>query len=136
MKAFIDEAGSNAVRDLLSAPDLIAATSRLSHVECRAAFARLRRNNQITKRQEDSVIREFDRRWNDLVVADIVEGLVFHASDIVRAHNLRAADAIHLASALALRETDVEAQFACWDRKLWEAAKTVGFSLIPNEHVS
>ncbi len=132
MKAFIDEAGSNAVRDLLSAPDLIAVTSRLSHVECRAAFARLRRNNQITKRQEDSLIQEFDRRWNDLVVADIVESLVSHASDIVRVRNLRAADAIHLASALALRqETDVEAQFACWDRRLWEAAKTVGFSLIP-----
>lgn len=132
MKAFIDEAGSDAVRDLLSAPDVIAATSRLTHVECRAAFARLRRNNQITKRQEDAVIHQFDRRWNDLVVADIVESLVSHASDIVRAHNLRAADAIHLASALALRhETDVEALFACWDRRLWEAAKTVGFSLIP-----
>ena len=61
-----------------------------------------------------------------LVVVELNDGVMRHAGELVRAHRLRAADAVHLASALRF---DAPIRFACWDRKLATVAATLG--LIP-----
>jgi hypothetical protein len=47
-------------------------------------------------------------------------------------HNLRAYDAVQLASAIAARDADpLCTSFACFDSELREAAATAGFELLP-----
>lgn len=76
--------------------------------------------------------RAFDARWSELAVLGIDAGLVREAATLTRAHPLRADDAIHLASALLLAgESRAGITFACWDARLWEAARAVGFALAP-----
>lgn len=53
-------------------------------------------------------------------------------SELARSHPLRAADAIHLASALSLApEGPGTLSFACWDGRLWKAASALGLSVVP-----
>ncbi len=43
----------------------------------------------------------------------------------------RASDAVHLASAARFAEAAGEVRFACWDRRLWEAAGVLCFIRVP-----
>lgn len=79
-------------------------------------------------------VRSLDARWNKLQVVEIEEGLTHRAGKLTSDHSLRAADAIHLASAEVLvEELNREVVFACWDVRLWEAARTLGFGLAPRD---
>ena len=51
------------------------------------------------------------------------------AADLVGRHPLRAADALHLASALALRSPDLVV--AAWDEHLAAAARAEGLLVVP-----
>ena len=48
---------------------------------------------------------------------------------LAREHRLRGADAVHLASALALDVADLTV--AVWDRRLHAGARAVGFAVAP-----
>ncbi|HVT17946.1 MAG TPA: hypothetical protein VHQ90_17430 [Thermoanaerobaculia bacterium] len=52
-----------------------------------------------------------------------------HVPGLCRRHPLRGADAVHLASALLLREEGLDVLFACSDRHLLEAAAAEGLAI-------
>lgn len=63
---------------------------------------------------------------------ELDEILTKAAGEFTRLHPLRAADAMHLASADVIVEESLdEILFACWDRRLWEAAASSGFVVSP-----
>lgn len=63
---------------------------------------------------------------------ELDEILTKAAGELTRLHPLRAADAIHLASAdVIVEESRDEVLFASWDRRLWEAAESSGFVVSP-----
>ncbi len=132
MKAFLEEAGSDAVIGLLREATT-RATSRHSFVECHAAFARGRREGRLSPAQASRAARGFDRRWADLVVVELDAVGAERAAELARSHPLRSADAIHLAAAHELVDDPAELTFACWDRRLWEAARTEGFLAAPSQ---
>lgn len=77
-------------------------------------------------------VRNLDDRWLQLQVVELDEILTKAAGELTRLHPLRAADAIHLASAdVIAEESRDEVLFACWDRRLWEAAESSGFVVSP-----
>jgi uncharacterized protein len=77
-------------------------------------------------------VRSLDDRWLQLQVVELDETLTKAAGELTRLHSLRAADAIHLASAdVIAEESREEVLFACWERRLWEAAETSGFVVSP-----
>lgn len=121
------------VLDLLAAESAVA-TSRIAYVECRAALSRARREGRLQARGESMVVRNFNERWFQLQIVELDEALTRAAGELTRAHPLRAADAIHLASADLIADgSRGETVFACWDRRLWEAAETSGFDLAPRK---
>lgn len=131
MKVFVRERGSDAVLAMLDEGATVF-TSRLTYVECRAALSRAGRAGQLKAAQETVVTRELDDRWRALLVVDLDEALIKRAGELAAHHPLRAADAIHLASAeLLAPQTRADVLFACWDPRLWEAAGSVGFTRAP-----
>jgi predicted nucleic acid-binding protein len=52
-----------------------------------------------------------------------------HAGRLTRSHALRGADAVHLASALAVGDSDLV--MAVWDRRLHQGARSAGLRVAP-----
>ena len=130
IKSFLGEPGIDDVVAAVDGAD-VRATSRLSYVECGAAFARADREGRVPKGEAARFARTFEQAWQDLAVVELDAQISGHAVGLARAHPRRAADAIHLASALAIAPSVGAVAFACFDRRLWEAARTLGLDRIP-----
>jgi predicted nucleic acid-binding protein len=107
-------------------------TSRLSEVEVSSALARRVREGRLAAEQRAAALAGLraDLAW--LHVVEIVPTLVAATHDLLSRHSLRAPDALHLASALALRERlqdDVE--FVGYDERLQLAAANAGLPVRP-----
>jgi uncharacterized protein len=74
-----------------------------------------------------------DRAWNEYWAAtlpvELTAAVEQHAGQLARTHALRGADAIHLASALAI--SDPNLVIAIWDRRLRAGAQAAGLRLAP-----
>jgi hypothetical protein len=131
VKAFLSEPGSDTVLGLLEEADPHC-TSRLSFVDCNASFARGRRDERVTSNEVSTLILDFARQgaisssWSSMDPSENAPA----SSRIATGSGLQTRSI--LASALQLAEsTPPSVRFACWDRRLWEAAGVVGFTRIP-----
>ena len=105
------------------------ASSTLARIEVHSALARLLREGQDLVTIQRSR-QSFDELWRDMARV-AMDRTVDAACGLCLRHPLRTLDAIHLASALLLREEGgLEVQFACADQRLGEAARAEGFRLI------
>lgn len=104
-------------------------SSRLAYVECRAGLAAAHRIARITSDEHRLAAMRLDRRMNEMDEIDLDEGLSRDAGDVATRGRLRGADAVHLATALRLR--DAEVLFATWDRDLARAAAEVALQVVP-----
>ncbi len=97
-----------------------ALSSRLAYPEIRAALTAAARNHDLT----ESELTEAERDWEDFWAAtrpvELTTTVEQHAGRLARAHALRGADAVHLASALAVGDPDLIV--AVWDRRLHTGA--------------
>lgn len=124
--------GSDLFRDRLRDAH-VSATSRLAFPECQAGIARAVREGRVPVRAGQQLTRAFDRRWDEILVLELDVDLMKAAGSLSWRHPLRGGDAIHLASAITFRAGGHDLAFACWDRRLWEAAAAEGFVMIPAE---
>ncbi len=86
----------------------------------------------MTLRERGDTTRRLERLRDDLVTIDVDAGVLDTAEQLVYRHTLRAIDAVHLASAMTWRGEDRESvAFACWDARLWDAARAEGFPMLP-----
>ena len=101
-------------------------------VECRSAFARLRREGVFTAAAERKVVSLLDRlaaEWTEILPGNRVRD---HAGRLLLRHPLRAADSLQLAAALLWADGNPgEREFVCLDRRLREAALQEGFRVVP-----
>lgn len=128
VKLYVEEANSRETRLLAQTAEVIA-TSRIAYVEAHAALARKRRDRGLTRAQYRSVIQELDQDWDSYFVVDVSQSLVQAAGSFAERHSLRALDAIHLASAVALRERAAAVAFHCFDARLTSAARHEGLQI-------
>ncbi len=120
---YIAERQTNSVRSVVQNAGAIV-TSRIGYAEARAAFARMRRERVIPRRAHILIVEQFNHDWEALSVVEVTDLVVRTAGDLVERHPLRGFDAVHLASALALREdAGVEILFCCHDARLAAAAR-------------
>ena len=103
--------------------------SRLSFVETRAAASAAHRNHQIDGDHYVVAVKSIGKIRTQLRSVHLTEEVGSHAADLAHGHALKGADAIHLASALALQ--DPALVFATWDRRLHAAAQAVGLRVAP-----
>ena len=128
MKLLLEEDSWEHVSELWTASDEIV-SSRLTYVETRAALERARRSDRLPGERLGAVKADFGTRWHEIFAIEPVEPLIVLAADIAERYGLRAYDAVHLASALALE--DPELWFLTWDGELSDAASAAGLAVAP-----
>ena len=123
VKIYVQETRSADVRENAKQAEGLA-TSRIAYAEARAAFARKRREQGLSRADYRSVVDDLDQDWNDYFIVDVSEGLVRAAGILAENHALRGADAIHLASAVTLgKHMGESVMFMCFDGRLASAAR-------------
>jgi predicted nucleic acid-binding protein len=128
VKLLAEEAGSDLAAELWDSCDA-ALSSRLAYPEVRAALAASARNHDITQAQLDAAERDWEGYWAATRPVGLTAAVERHAGELARAHALRGADAVHLASALAVGDPGLIV--AVWDRRLHTGAHATGCRVAP-----
>lgn len=129
VKLYVEEEGSEAVRSQVSNAKAVA-TSTIAYVEARAAFARKHRAGDLSEEEYHQVLDTFRQEWPAYLAIDASEAIITMAGDLAERHDLRGFDAIHLASALALRDKiQSPIDFSCADERLTAAAEAQGLRI-------
>jgi predicted nucleic acid-binding protein len=128
VKLVLDEAGSDVVATLWNACDG-ALSSRLAYPEVCAALAAAGRNHHLSESEVSRATTEWDNFWASIRPVEFTSAVEQEAGLLARAHRLRGADAVHLASARALDVDNLTV--AAWDRRLHAGAAAVGFAVAP-----
>lgn len=123
VKLYVEEEDSSKVADLVRSSKVIA-TSLIAYAEARSAFARRYRENAFTSYQYKRLVSFFNQDWDNYLIVRITKELVWLAGDLAERRRLRGFDAIHLSSALTLRqELSAPVIFSCSDRNLQKASR-------------
>ncbi|HEY4462086.1 MAG TPA: type II toxin-antitoxin system VapC family toxin [Streptosporangiaceae bacterium] len=128
VKLVVDETGSELAAELWDGCDA-ALASRLAYPEVRAALAAASRNHDLAERDLQAAERAWVRFWAAVRPVELTAAVEQEAGRLARVHALRGADAVHLASALAIG--DPELVIAVWDRRLHAGADAAGLAVAP-----
>lgn len=129
VKLYIEEDDSDRVAELAESAEG-AATSIVAYAEARAAFARKHRENALNRRDYRRLVTSFNEDWESYLIVQIREEIVRAAGDLAEKHGLRGFDAIHLSSAMALRNgLKTPIVFSSSDQRLNDASRSEGFLL-------
>ena len=124
IKRFVTEKGTSWVRSTV-VRDAPIATAKIAYAEIFAGLARKLRERQISQSLHALACRQFERDWRSYIQVELRDEVLYQARDLIQRHPLRGFDAVHLASALMLRnELDEQVTFAAADRRLLQAAGT------------
>lgn len=104
-------------------------STRLLYVEARSALARASRDQRISPRIQAESRLNLEARFARLDLVELHSTVVALAGDLVEADRLRAHNAVHVASALALDDPDLIVM--SWDRDVRRAAAGIGLSIAP-----
>jgi predicted nucleic acid-binding protein len=131
VKLYTDEIHANAVRAAASKATLIACHD-IGYVECRAAFARKRREGGFTSGDHLRARRQLDSDWDVFYVIAADPELLHRAAVLADDHPLRTYDSVHLAAAEAVSGLTRGAQFrfAVFDVRLRRAATALGLAVL------
>ena len=131
VKLLVNENGTDLAVELWDSCDA-AVASVLAYPEVRAALAAAKRTARLTDRQLRGVEREWERYWATTRTMGLNDALARAAGDLCRAHALRGADGVHLASALALANDGIDDLIvAVWDERLKTGSLATGLRVAP-----
>ena len=130
VKLLVQEAGSDLAAELWDGCDA-AVVSRLAYSEVRAAVAAAGRNHDLDVAGATAAEQAWEEYWPATRPVELTRSVERHAGRLAAAHALRGADAVHLASALALKDPGVI--LAAWDRRLRAGASAAGLAVAPAE---
>jgi len=103
-----------------------------SSIEAQSALKRLLEEKQITQTDYDEAVKRLEiqsETWREILPTEKVREL---AKTIIKNQNLRTLDALQLAAALVwCFEKPKGRIFVCCDDKLSEAARKIGFTVLP-----
>ncbi len=128
VKLLTEEAGSDLAAKLWDGCDA-AVASRLAYPEVCAAIAAAARNHDLADHELGTAEQAWDEYWAAARPVELTAAVELQAGDLARQHALRGADAVHLASALAIGTPDLV--IAVWDRRLHAGARAVGLRVAP-----
>lgn len=104
VKLYVQEEHREDVRRAVRAAEVVA-ISEIGFVEARSAFARREREGTFSEEGHDREVRRLRRDFDEgYLVCPVTAEVVARAGVLARKHALRAYDAVHLATALALRD--------------------------------
>ena len=120
VKLVVEEDGSEVAATLWDGCDA-AVSSRLAYPEVRAALAAAGRAHHLDPAEQGRAEVLWEDFWAATRTVELTETITAHAGHLASRHALRGADAVHLASLLAVGAA--ETLFAVWDQKIVRAAR-------------
>jgi hypothetical protein len=121
----IDEPASEAAARLWDEATRVVSI-RLLYPEAHAALAQAQRTGRLTSRQRRSAVAELKGLDQQLDHVEVTADLATSAGELAEIHTLRGYDAVHLAAADAIADTEVVV--VAGDRALTEAAIALGLA--------
>jgi len=122
IKRFVAEKGSSLVRILVERHGPVA-TSKLAYAEVYSGLSRKKREGLLSRAQYTLACRQFEMEWSAYIRVDLSDEILFLARDLIQRHPLKGFDAIHLATALELKEAlGQQIAFAGADERQLQAA--------------
>ena len=107
------------------------ATSKLTYAEILSALVRRTKIGDLSSQKMREVIGKFEDDWNRLLIVDFHNELLPIVRRVIEKHQLKAADSIHLASAIWLKVSLKEnIAFVSSDVNLLKAARAERLSPI------
>ena len=101
-------------------------------IECLSAFARLRRDSVLTRRDEEQAKHVLFRLASDWTEVEPGNQVRDNAIRALLLHPLRAPDSLQLAAALLWSHGHPsDYHFVCLDQRLRDAAEREGFKVLP-----
>lgn len=128
VKLVIEEDGSELAAALWDGCDA-AVSSRLAYPEVRAALAAAGRDHRLDASGQRQAEEAWEQFWAASRAVELTEKITMHAGELASAHALRGADAVHLASMLAVGAGNT--LFAVWHNRLRLGAESVGVDVVP-----
>jgi uncharacterized protein len=134
VKLYADEPGHQEIQALQ-----LLVVSAITRVEVPSALWRKARTGELDDSTASLLVSAFELDFHGdptseprFTVLSLTEHVLLAAAREAAHHALRAYDAVQLASALAVRETDPRcSHFACFDAELRRAASRESFTLVP-----
>ena len=129
IKRYVEEEGTDTVDSLWSA-SLGIATSVVAFAETAAAFSRKLREGVLTEKEYVETLKIFKTDFDSFILISVTPMLNAVIERLLRGYPLRGFDAIHLSSALMIKDSgSMPVQFACFDLTLNRAALKEGLTV-------
>ena len=122
---FAEEKGE-ALRVVLAAAEKVT-SSRLTLIETRRVVRRAERDGRLTAAQSADILAIFAQAASTWAILEITEEIARRAEDAFPSEAVRALDAIHLASALFLRQSFPDLVIVSSDERVSANAALLGF---------
>ena len=143
VKAYLPEAGTDRVREILTEVRTEPATGRafacsIVYPEAVSAVTKRENMGKLTAFEVSRAVQQIEQDFSadpprPYEVLDATRPIVTRAATLVRSQALRGFDAVHLAAALELRDVALAVSdflFATTDKRLATAAEAEGFTLL------
>lgn len=128
VKLVVEEEGSDLAAGLWDGADAVV-SSRLAYPEVRAALSAAGRARRLAPAELRRAVRLWERYWDEVRPLELSADVSRSAGELTVARRLRGADAVHLASALAVGRADTI--LAVWDQRLHGGAVREGLAVAP-----
>jgi len=128
VKLVVGEEGSDTASSLWDGCDS-ALSSRLAYPEVRAALAAAHRNRDLDDDSYVMATEAWEVFWSAVRPIELSTTVERQAGELAHRRALRGADAVHLASALAIGSRDLVV--AVWERPLHEGASAEQLRVAP-----
>ncbi|HWQ70023.1 MAG TPA: type II toxin-antitoxin system VapC family toxin [Patescibacteria group bacterium] len=130
IKRFVAEKGSPLVQTLVKRKGPIA-TAKIAYAEVYAGFTRKLREGHLSDTQYALACRQFEADWQAYIRVELHDDTLFLARDLIRRHPLKGFDAVHLASAISLKNAlGEDITFAAADERLLRAAEAEDLKIL------
>ena len=143
VKLYIEEAHSSTIRDWAKVAEMLA-TCRIAFTEVMSALDVRLKNNDLSKKDYDSIIKHFSHDWDHFVKVDFND---VEAGTFINKYGLTRFGAIQLSSAKLIKEeqrklmplfktlykdqSDISLFFSSSDLALCKAAHAEGLRVLP-----
>lgn len=99
-------------------------------MEARAGIARKFREGELSENDRRRIVEELRSDWENYFIVEVPQSVLERGGELVDKHPLKGFDALHLASALLLRDrASSPVAFSCFDEQLKKAAEAEGLAV-------
>ena len=131
IKLLIREPHSDQMQEVCRRAEAIA-VGRITWAEVMAGLARRQRVDPASGDDLEQARQNLIQSWQSFAIVEVSQKLVETAGRFADAFSLRAYDSVQLAAAHALQATtDEPVTFACFDRRLNQAAQLLQLAVLP-----